>query len=147
MQKEELERLIDGKPDDIKAKGILLFNAYLKTQLSVKDDPSSQNYRNMNSAQEALEEFRIAQSGEKSDEKYTTEKSVLKYLEDNGWKISKPTLNRHIKTERKLLRQNDGTFTQNPSINTLKPGSKRPRPANVCRKEPTNYSVRNLNRN
>ena len=112
MIKEELEKLIDGKPDDIKAKGILLFNAYLKTQLSVKDDPSSQNYRNMNSAHEALEEFRIAQSGEKSDEKYTTEKSVLKYLEDNGWKISKPTLNRHIKTERKLLRQNDGTFTQ-----------------------------------
>jgi hypothetical protein len=112
LQKEELEKLIEGKPDDIKGKGILLFNAYLKTQISVKDDPSSQNYRNMNSAQEALEKFRISQGGEKSDEKYSTEKSILKYLSDNGWKTSKATLNRHIKIERKLLRQVDGTFTQ-----------------------------------
>jgi len=110
MQKDELEKLIDGKPDDIKGKGVLLFNAHLQAQLNVKNDPSAQNYKSMRAAFDALEEFRTAQGGGRSGENFINIAAVLEHLEKD-WKVTKTSLYRHHK-EGKILSQNDGTFLQ-----------------------------------
>jgi hypothetical protein len=112
MIKEELEKLIDGKPDDVKAKGVRLFNAYLKTNISYSENPSSQNLKNMKVTEEALEEFRRSIQAEKSGDIFKNVASIVKYLEEAGWKISEKSLYRHINKERKLLRQPDGTFSR-----------------------------------
>lgn len=110
MIKEELEKLIDGKPDDVKSKGIRLFNAHLKTSITYTENPSAQNLKNMQAAEEALKEFRRAIQTEKSVDTLETVSAVVKYLEESGWKISEKTLYRHINKDRKLLRRPDGTF-------------------------------------
>ena len=112
MTKEELEKLIEGKPDDVKAKGILLFNAHIKAQLSVKEDPSAQNLKNMKASEDALTEFSVNQGGGKTGENFANIAAVFKYLEESGWKVSDKSLYRHINIERKLLRQSDGTFSR-----------------------------------
>lgn len=112
MTKEELEKLIEGKPDDVKAKGILLFNAHIKAQLAVKDDPSSQNLKNMKASEDALIQFSVDQGGGKTGDNFANIAAVFKYLEENGWQVSDKSLYRHINKERKLLRQPDGTFAR-----------------------------------
>lgn len=44
-----------------------------------------------------------------TQETFATDAAVLRYLLDQGWKISKATLSRHLHTERKLSRR-DGIY-------------------------------------
>ena len=110
MIKEELEKLIEDKPDDVKGKGVLLFNAHLQAQINVKNDPSAISFKNMKAANDALEEFRLTYGGGRSGENITNISAVLAYLESN-WKVTKTSLYRHHK-EGKILPQSDGTFLQ-----------------------------------
>jgi len=110
MEASELEKLINGKPDTVKAKGILLFNAVAKCTLAYRNSSTSSNLRDMNAAEAALNKFKAElEINEADSEKFKTLFEVLDYLADSGWKATKTSLYRHQK-EGKILPQADGTY-------------------------------------
>lgn len=112
MEAKEFNQLISDKPQDVKMRGTVLFNASIKTLDDYNKDRTVANLRNMEAAKEALDKFIAEAGGGKAGENFSNIAAVVKYLEDAGWKISDKTLYRHINVERKLLRQEDGTFTR-----------------------------------
>lgn len=111
MTKDEFEILLTDKPNDVKARGAVLYNAVGVTMSDYNKERSVANLRNMEAAKDAFDKFIAEIGGGKTGESFNNEAAVLKYLKEAGWRISKSTLNRHIKTDRKLIRQSDGTFT------------------------------------
>lgn len=112
MTKTDLENLIKDKPDDIKSKAVLLYNAFVKNQLSYRDNPTDANRRNMSASEEALEDFRAQIGGGKSGDAFLNLQSVLQHLQSTGWKVTKTSLYRHQK-EGKILPQTDGAYSPN----------------------------------
>lgn len=112
MTKEELEILIADKPNDVKARASVLFNAVLVTMSDYNKERSAANLRNMDAAKDAFDKYAAEIGGGKSGENFLNVAAVVKYLDESGWKISDKTLYRHVNTDRKLLREPDGTFSQ-----------------------------------
>lgn len=106
MKKEDLEKLIADKPLEVKAKGILLFNGYAQAMSKLNAESSVPNRKNYQSAEKALNEYVIEIGGIN----FPTPASVLRYLQKNGYKITKSTLDRHCKNG-KLPHEPDGTYS------------------------------------
>lgn len=111
MTQEELNKLIDGKPKDIKENGALLLYAHRKAQIAVRDNPSAQNLRSMKMAKEALDEFVASLGGGASADSFDNLFAVLAYLQGAGWKIGKSNLYQHRK-DGKIIPNEDGVFTR-----------------------------------
>jgi hypothetical protein len=112
MTKDELEILITDKPTDVKARAAVLYNAVLVTMNDYNKDRSVANLRNMDASKDAFDKFIAEIGGGKSGENFTSVSSVVKYLDESGWKIADKTLYRHIDKDHKLSRESDGTFSR-----------------------------------
>lgn len=110
MTKAEIERLIDDKPQEVKAKAILLYNGYTRAMAAYRDDASAVNLRNWRAAEEALTEY-IASIGHAEQDTLDNIAAVLLYLQEAGWKITKTSLYRHQK-EGKIIPASDGKYSK-----------------------------------
>jgi hypothetical protein len=112
MDKASFENLIAGKPDEIRKKGILLFNGAAKSAMEYQQAPTASNLRNWESAQAAMDKFETQmKNGEEQSDTFETIADVLDYLIQSGWKVTKTSLYRHQK-EGKILPGPDGTYRQ-----------------------------------
>jgi len=112
MDKDTLQKLLDGKPLEIKSKGAVLFNSVGRCIEEYQNEPTTVKLRNWQSAEEALSEFIEQIDGPKADNKGATLPNILAvvdHLAKQGWKIKKSAAYNAAKDGR-LHRQNDGTF-------------------------------------
>jgi len=113
MDKETLEKLLDGKPKEIRTKAILLFNGTATCAKAYQDEPSSVNRRNWEDSEAALKKFVAEISGGGPDEEerpLPNTAAVLEYLRAGDWRVTKTSLYRHQK-EGKLSPRRDGLYT------------------------------------
>jgi len=111
LTKEELEKLIEGKPDEIKIKALLLFNNRQKARIKLNEASSTANLRNYQAAERALEEFAVENGWAETDDALASLAAVMQYLNDNGWKSSRSSLYRHHK-EGKIVPDDDGKYSK-----------------------------------
>jgi hypothetical protein len=105
MDAETFEKLIQDSPPEVKANGVLLFNAVATTRKSYREDPTSSRKRDWDTAEEALKRFVANLEGSR----FGSLAHVLDYLQETGWKIAKPSLYRHHQ-EGKIRPESDGSF-------------------------------------
>jgi uncharacterized coiled-coil protein SlyX len=105
MDAEAFEKLIQDRPPDVKANGVLLFNALATTRKAYRDDPTSSRKRDWDTAEEALKRFAANLDGDR----FGSLAHVLEYLQEQGWKIQKTALYRHHQ-EGKIRPESDGSF-------------------------------------
>jgi len=112
MDAQSLEKLIENQPKEIRAKGILIFNAAAQTAMAYQKTPSVANLRDWEAAQAALSKFSEQIGIQESSEKpLPTIADVLEYLKVEGWKVTKTSLYRHQK-EGKFIPQPDGAYAR-----------------------------------
>lgn len=111
MTKEDFEIFIAERPQEVKARGITLFNAVGATMKDYNADRSVSNLRNMEAARDAFERFVAEQGGGVSGELFDNLAAVLEYLKNSGWKIGRSNLYNHHKSGR-LLANAEGKFTK-----------------------------------
>ena len=110
MNKEELEKLIESQPKEIRAKAVLLFNGAATCAEQYRKNPTSSNLRDWEAAQAALAKFAAQIGGVAGEEKpLPTIAEVLEHLTAAGWRGTKTSLYRHQK-EGKLLPGPDGSY-------------------------------------
>jgi len=105
MDTQTFEQLIQDKPPDVKANGVLLFNALVKSRGAYRDDPTAARKRDWDTAEEALKRFVANLAGDR----FASLAHVLEYLQEQGWKIQKTSLYRHHQ-EGKIRPESDGSF-------------------------------------
>ncbi len=115
MDKEALEKLLDGKPKEIRHKAILLFNGTATGAKAYQDEPSSATRRNWEDSEAALNKFigEIGSAPEPEDDEdkpLRTIAAVLEYLKANDWRVTQTSLYRHQK-EGKIAPRRDGCYT------------------------------------
>ena len=111
MKKEDLEKLIENKPPEIKAKAILLFNGVASGMKNYQTDSSTGNLKNWQAAEEALGAYIAEISRGTTGETLPNTAAVLDHLKEAGWKVTKTSLYRH-QSQGKLLPQSDGSYTK-----------------------------------
>ena len=109
MDKASFEKLIAGHPDDIRKKGILLFNGVVNSALEYQKTPTATALRNWETAQAAMNKFESQINGAENSESCATIADVLEYLIESGWKVTRTSLYRH-QGEGKILPAADGTY-------------------------------------
>lgn len=113
MDKETLEKLLDGQPADIRRKAVLLFNGTATLMKTYQDAPTSVNRRNWEDSEAALTKFtdQISSAGEgdEEDKPLRNIAAVLDYLRALDWRVTKTSLYRHQK-EGKLAPRRDGLY-------------------------------------
>lgn len=112
MKKEDLEKLIENKPPEIKAKAILLFNGVASGMKNYQTDSSTGNLKNWQAAEEALGAYIAEISRGTTGETLPNTAAVLDHLKEAGWKVTKTSLYRH-QSQGKLLPSQDGSYTKN----------------------------------
>jgi len=111
IDKATFEKLIDGQPDEIRKRGILLFNGMVNSALEYQSNPTEKSLRNWEMAQAAMKKFESQITGEENSDRFETVADVLEYLDGSGWKLKKTSLYRHQK-EGKILPAADGSYRQ-----------------------------------
>lgn len=111
MTKEDFEIFIAERSQEVKARGITLFNAVGATMKDYNAERSVSNLRNMEAARDALERFVAEQGGGVSGDLFDNLAAVLEYLKNSGWKIGRSNLYNHHKSGR-LLAGPDGKFAR-----------------------------------
>jgi hypothetical protein len=109
MDKESFERLIEGKPTDIQAKGAYLFNWAVTSKNNFYASQTPGNLRDMEAAEAALKKFTAEIGAPLDGETLSNLADVQAYLASAGWRTSKTGLHRHHK-EGKIAPQNDGAY-------------------------------------
>lgn len=111
MDAKEFNQLIAEKPQDVKARGAVLYNAVHATMNTYNSDRSVANLRNMEAAKEALDKFIAEAGGGVTGDTFDNLMAVLEYLTNNGWKAARNSLYRH-QSQGKLLPESDGKYKQ-----------------------------------
>lgn len=112
MDKESLEKLIADKPNQVRAKAILLFNGAAKSAKEYQNNATAANLRDWEAAQSALDKFAAQLAGADgvtSDKPLANLADVLDYLKESDWKVTKTTLYRHHK-EGRIVPRSDGSY-------------------------------------
>lgn len=113
MDKETLEKLLDGQPASIRTQGVLLYNGAAKCAQEYQSTPTAANLRDWEAAQAALAKFaaRIsdAADGQEEDKPLRNIAAVLDYLRALDWRVTQTSLYRHQK-EGKLAPRRDGLY-------------------------------------
>lgn len=111
MDKAVFEKLVEGQPDEIRKRGILLFNGVVNSAIEYQKAPTAANLRNWETAQAAFDKFKAQMENGENPESCATVADVLAYLEASGWKVTKTSLYRH-QAEGKITPAADGTYRQ-----------------------------------
>ena len=111
MDAKEFNQLIAEKPQDVKARGTVLYNASIVTMDSYNKDHSVANLRNMEAAKEALDKFIAKEGGGVTGDTFDNLMAVLEYLTNNGSKAARNSLYRH-QSQGKLLPESGGKYKQ-----------------------------------
>ena len=112
MDKETLEKLLADLPVGEKMKGKALFNGVVSGISEYQKKKTAANLNNWKAAEKALNEFVASITAEPVNEKtFRGVPAVVKYLHDQGWKISERTAYNH-KDKRLLLPRKDGKYYQ-----------------------------------
>lgn len=92
ISKEAFEKLISDKAPEIKAKAVVLFNGMVQGANAYQKDSTAANLRNWRAAEKELDEF-LASIGEgaTTERTFRSITAVVKYLYDQGYKISDRT--------------------------------------------------------
>ena len=112
MDKASFEQLIAGQPQDVKAKGVLLFNGVLQCMKALKGDYTDSRMKNFKAAEAAYKEFVDSINSTPTNEKtFTGIPAVVEYLHGQGWKMSLRTGYNH-RDKKLLLPRKDGKYYQ-----------------------------------
>jgi hypothetical protein len=111
MDAKEFDQLIADKPQDVKTRGKVLYNASIVTMDSYNKDRSVANLRNMEAAKKAFDKFVAEAGGGVTGDTFDNLMAVLEYLTNNGWKAARNSLYRH-QSQGKLLPESDGKYKQ-----------------------------------
>jgi hypothetical protein len=111
MTKDELEKLIEDKPPEVRAKAVLLFNGYARAMAAYQAESSTSNLRTWKSAEEALTEYAASIGYGETKEELNNISVVLAYLVNSGWKCTKTSLYRH-QQQGKIKPDADGKYSK-----------------------------------
>lgn len=112
MDKEAFKKLISELPITEKVKGKALFNGVVSGISEYQNNKTAANLKNWQAAEKALNEFIDKITSEPVNEKtFRGIPAVVKYLHDQGWKISERTAYNH-KDKGLLLPRKDGKYYQ-----------------------------------
>jgi hypothetical protein len=114
MTKDEFERLIDGSPSELRAKGVLLFNGVSKCASEYHRQPSASNLKDWEAAEASLAKFvsaLAAPAAAASRDSLATVAEVLNYLVAAGWKVTRASLYRHQQMG-KIVPDETGAYRQ-----------------------------------
>lgn len=111
MTKQELEKLIEDKPDEVRAKAILLFNGYARAMAGYQAESSTANLKTWKSAEDALMEYTASIGYGETEDALNNIAVVLAYLVNSGWKITKTSLYRH-QQQGKIKPGDDGKYSK-----------------------------------
>ncbi len=111
IDKASFEKLIDGQPDEIRKRGILLFNGMVNSAVEYQKSSTATNLRNWETAQAAMKKFESQITGEENSDRFETVADVLDYLAGSGWKVTQTSLYRH-QSQGKILPSVDGSYRQ-----------------------------------
>lgn len=111
MTKDELEKLIEDKPPEVRAKAVLLFNGYARAMSSYQAESSTSNLKTWKSAEEALTEYAASIGYGETKEELNNISVVLAYLVNSGWKCTKTSLYRH-QQQGKIKPDADGKYSK-----------------------------------
>jgi len=110
MTKDDFEILLNDKPQEVRLRGSVLYNAVGATMKDYNADRSVANLRNMEAAKDAFDKFVAEIGGGVTGDTFDNLLTVLKWLQDNGWKAARQSLYRH-QSQGKLLPNSDGKYT------------------------------------
>ncbi len=114
MDKETLEKILEGQPKEIRGKAVLLFNGAASCAQQYQAAPTAANLRDWEAAQAALAKF-VGQLSDAAADKPDDDKplptlaAVLRYLRGLDWRVSRTSLHRHHE-EGKLAPRADGLY-------------------------------------
>lgn len=111
MDKPSFEQLIAGQPQDVKAKGVLLFNGRLQCMKALKDDYTEARMKNFKAAEAAFDDFVASISSQTNEKTFNGIPAVVEYLHAQGWKMSLRTGYNH-RDKKLLLPRKDGKYYQ-----------------------------------
>lgn len=107
ISKEALEKVLEGKPNEVKSKIVLLYNGMAQSAKAYQDDPTATNLRNWRASETELDNFLVQVSPKEPS--FPNVLAVVQYLQDQGWKIAQRTGYNH--NDQGLLRpRSDGRF-------------------------------------
>ncbi len=96
MTKDELEILIADKPQQVKAKAIFLYNAFVQNMNAYGAESTHAKLKDWQSAEKALDEFVDSIGGGSAQERtFPGIQSIVDYLRGQGFKISTRTAYNH----------------------------------------------------
>lgn len=112
MDKKTFEILIENLPAGEKLKGTALFNGVVSGISEYQKKKTAANLNNWKAAEKTLNEFIDSKTSTPVNEKtFKGIPAVVKYLHDQGWKISERTAYNH-RDRRLLLPRKDGKYYQ-----------------------------------
>lgn len=112
MDKTAFENLIADQPQEIKAKGIALFNGVLAGLTAYNKEKTAASLKNWQASEAAFKEFIDSITSTPTNEKtFHGIPSVVEYLHSQGWKMSLRTGYNH-RDKKILLPRKDGKFYQ-----------------------------------
>lgn len=101
MDKEALDKLLDGKSKDVQLKAVRLYTGMVTCANKYQSEPTSANRRNWEDSESALNKFveqiSAADGQENEDKPLPNIAAVLEYLRAADWRVTKTTLYRHQK--------------------------------------------------
>ncbi len=113
MNKESFEKLIQNRPPDIQAKGVVLYNSVSMSAQAYQKEPLAGKLKDWQASEAALNDFiRSIDQQNADDPRLGTIADVLAYLKAEGWRVTKTSLYRHQK-EGKFVPRDNGTYRQN----------------------------------
>lgn len=112
MDKASFEKLIADQPQEVKAKGVTLFNGVLAGMSAYKDEKTAASLKNWQASEAAFNDFVNSISTTPTNEKtFNGIPAVVEYLHSQGWKMSLRTGYNH-RDKRILLPRQDGKYYQ-----------------------------------
>ena len=112
MDKAAFETLITDQPQEIKAKGVTLFNGVLAGMAEYSKEKTAANLKNWQASEAAFNEFVDSISSTPTNEKtFKGIPAVVEYLHSQGWKMSLRTGYNH-RDKKILLPRKDGKYYQ-----------------------------------
>ena len=112
MDKETFEKLIAARPQDVRAKGVLLFNGAAQCAQAYHTTPTTSVLKDWEAAEAALAKFVSAMAPPPDDgprESFSSLAEVLDYLVAEGWKCTRASLYRHQKMG-KIIPADSGAY-------------------------------------
>lgn len=108
MEKQTFEKLISDQPQDVKAVGIIRYNALIATMKAYQDEPTAARDRDWRAAKESFDAFVRTLRPEDND-RFDNLADALAYLKDEGWRAAQTSIYRHQK-EGKVRPRPDGSY-------------------------------------